>query len=66
MQDLLPVDVRDHVNNLLKAGQDKEDSLSVALATQKQGGTLRQMETRLNEQFSAGTIRAEEIGRAHV
>jgi len=59
VQDLLPVDVRDHVNNLLKAGQDKEDSLSVALATQKQGGTLRQMETRLNEQFSAGAIRAE-------
>ena len=25
VQDLLPVDVRDHVNNLLKAGQDKED-----------------------------------------
>ena len=56
IQDVLPIEQRDHINNLLQAGQDKDDSLSVALAAQKQGGTLKQMEGRLNDQFSNGSI----------
>jgi len=56
IQDTLPIEQRDHVAQVLQAGQDKDNSLSTALAVQQQGGTLKQMEDRLNEQFTKGTI----------